>query len=123
MATKIARAMRNFFVFRCRHAQKSPTAENLACARIQQSTISKENTWAGEFPCVRNSASVACFCPCFFSPPFSPLKAYICGFSPEYKKWLCEDVRWIIKDQERIEFLKLADDQRDQLENEPPDNQ
>ena len=35
--------------------------------------------------------------------------------SPEYKKWLREDVRSIIKDQERIEFLKLADDQRDQL--------
>lgn len=36
--------------------------------------------------------------------------------SPEYKKWVNEDVLWIIKRQERVEFFKLAtDDQRDQF--------
>lgn len=35
---------------------------------------------------------------------------------PEYHKWLNEDVRWIITDQERHDFMKLAtDDQRDQF--------
>ncbi len=33
-----------------------------------------------------------------------------------YKKWLREDVRWIISDQERADFKKLSDDkQRDQF--------
>jgi len=32
---------------------------------------------------------------------------------PEYKKWLTEDVRWIIRDEERRDFWKLVtDDQR-----------
>lgn len=35
---------------------------------------------------------------------------------PEYQKWLKEDVRWIITDQERKDFLQLATDQaRDQF--------
>ena len=35
---------------------------------------------------------------------------------PEYQKWLKEDVRWIITDEERHDFMKLAtDDQRDQF--------
>lgn len=35
---------------------------------------------------------------------------------PEYQKWLKEDVRWIITDQERHDFMKSAtDDQRDQF--------
>jgi len=39
--------------------------------------------------------------------------------NPKYKKWFDEDVRWIITDQERREFLKLGiDDQRDNFEAE-----
>jgi GWxTD domain-containing protein len=35
---------------------------------------------------------------------------------PEYKKWLDEDVRWIIKDHERREFWTLVtDDERDRF--------
>lgn len=35
---------------------------------------------------------------------------------PEYQKWLKEDVHWIITDQERHDFMKLAtDNQRDQF--------
>lgn len=30
--------------------------------------------------------------------------------NPEYRKWLSEDVRWIITDQERKSFLTLTDD-------------
>lgn len=36
--------------------------------------------------------------------------------SPEYRKWLDEDVRWIINSQERKQFMKLTSDQsRDQF--------
>ncbi len=36
--------------------------------------------------------------------------------SPEYKKWVSEDVLWIIKKQEKIGFSQLAtDEQRDQF--------
>lgn len=35
---------------------------------------------------------------------------------PEYQEWLKEDVRWIITDEERHDFMKLTtDDQRDQF--------
>ena len=33
-------------------------------------------------------------------------------FSPRYQKWLDEDVRYIITDQERAEFAELASDQQ-----------
>jgi GWxTD domain-containing protein len=37
-------------------------------------------------------------------------------FSKPYQKWLDEDVRWIITDQERADFMKLTTDkQRDQF--------
>src|SRR5579859_6224395 len=36
------------------------------------------------------------------------------GQPPPYQKWLSEDVRWIITDQERVNFEKLSDNaQRD----------
>src|SRR5437764_12015005 len=38
---------------------------------------------------------------------------------PEYSKWLNEDVRWIVTDQERKDFLKLEDAKaRDEFINE-----
>jgi GWxTD domain-containing protein len=38
--------------------------------------------------------------------------------NPKYKQWFDEDVRWIITDQERREFLKLGTDDRDNFEAE-----
>jgi hypothetical protein len=53
----------------------------------------------------------------FFALLFSFSSAFSAGqsapkvkLSPEYKKWLDEDVRWIITNQERKGFLRLTSD-------------
>ncbi|MGB2606751.1 MAG: GWxTD domain-containing protein, partial [Candidatus Sulfotelmatobacter sp.] len=43
-------------------------------------------------------------------------QAQVVSNNDPYKKWLREDVRWIISDQERADFKKLSNDkQRDQF--------
>ena len=47
----------------------------------------------------------------FFSILLAAHSALQIHMSPEYKKWLTEDVRWIITTEERKHFMRLTSDQ------------
>jgi GWxTD domain-containing protein len=52
----------------------------------------------------------------FLSLPFCSTRAQTIHWGIAYEKWLSEDVRWIITDQERADFKKLSGDkQRDRF--------
>ena len=51
-----------------------------------------------------------------YLPTLSTHAQTVFVYGTSYEKWLNEDVRWIITDQERADFRKLSDDQqRDQF--------
>jgi GWxTD domain-containing protein len=58
----------------------------------------------------------ACMFGFIFTFPVMGQQSVRAQIGPEYKKWLNEDVRWIMTAQERSDFLKLATaDQRDKF--------